>query len=68
LAFLIKEIVMTKVLSTVVATLFATAVIAAEPPKKAGPPNIPENPNAKKVEPKKEPAKKAEPKKDAAKK
>jgi|NOAtaT_6_FD_contig_31_6040894_length_695_multi_7_in_0_out_0_2 hypothetical protein len=58
---------MTKVLSTVVATLFATAVIAAEPPKKAGPPNIPENPNAKKVEPKKEAAKPA-PKKEAQKK
>ena len=59
---------MTKVLSAVLASVFATAVIAAEPPKKAGPPNIPENPNAKKVEPKKEPAKKAEPKKAEPKK
>jgi hypothetical protein len=56
-----------KLASAIVATLFATSVFAAEPAKQPGPPNIPKNPDAKKVEAKKEAPKKAEAKKEVKK-
>ena len=57
-----------KLVSALVATLFATSAFAADPAKQPGPPNIPKNPDAKKVEAKKEAPKKEEAKKEPAKK
>ena len=52
-----------KAVALIAAALFATTVYAADPAKNPGPPNIPKNPDAKKVEAKKETPKKAEAKK-----